>query len=385
MHTDTKRILFFPLSNVLGHLIRTLALAEEFESQRHDVYVAVNRTYARLTNVLPRGIRVVRTREMPASATRSFGMLRNDCGDGDAVVPERIGRGELRRRGKRLVEMIERDAAIIDAVNPDAIITDYHFTPRLLPLSPQRRLFHISHILGYPSFYRRVNGTDFYPLDTGHILVPGVERIEYSRSSARAVNSGRRESFCGMIQWRGWSRLYSDSAAPPRSDVFVFFGSTGNAKRAVPALLRAIPKQCRVSIVAGEGIEIDAHENVYVSRGGNLERFLDNTDVVFCHGGHGTVMECILHRVPMAIFPHNVEQLEIGQRIEDMGLGILVRTPCDQLSDNEVRDLIERLRTDADLRRKLDEYSALLRDVDGAREAAATVLQSLAKGVDPDD
>jgi UDP:flavonoid glycosyltransferase YjiC (YdhE family) len=37
--SGARRILFYPLSNVLGHLSRTLALAEEIDAQGHDVHV----------------------------------------------------------------------------------------------------------------------------------------------------------------------------------------------------------------------------------------------------------------------------------------------------------------------------------------------------------
>jgi hypothetical protein len=174
-----KRILFFPLSNVLGHVTRTLALAEEFDARGHDVYVAMNRTYSSIANVLPPRIRVLRTPEMPAATTQSFGPIRhyregitNDRANLESS--DRLNESELRRRGRRLTRMVQRDAAIVEEVRPDAIVTDYHFTVSLLPLRPYTRVFHISHILGYPSFYRRVMGSDFFPLDSGHILVPGL-------------------------------------------------------------------------------------------------------------------------------------------------------------------------------------------------------------------
>jgi hypothetical protein len=387
VHNDTKRILLFPLSNVLGHLTRTLALAEEFDAQGHEVYVAVNRTFSCLTKVLPPRIRVLRTREMYARATQSFGPIRdyreeisNDRANLD--VSDRIDKSELRRRGRRMMEMVERDRSIIEEVKPDAIITDYHFTPRLVPLPPQTHLFHISHIVGYPSFYRRVMGIDFYPLHSGHILVPGLENIECWGNSVVRPSPSRRESYCGIFRWRGWQRLHRDDTAPPRSHVFLFFGSTGNGRQIVPSLLRSIPVRYRVSTIAPGVTGARARGGAHVSKGGDLERFLASAEVAFCHGGHGTVMECILHQTPMAIFPHNIEQLEIGRRIEKMGLGIVVQRPYDQLSGEELGDMIEKLRTDAGMRANLAQYSALLHNRNGPKEAVSTVLRSLADGGD---
>lgn len=381
MHSDTKRILLLPLSNVLGHLTRTLALAEELEAQGHDVAVVMNRTYSGLAKVLPPRIRVLAAPEMYANATRSFGPIHDYGHDvaGDRLNLEssdRMTKSELRRRGKRMGQMVERDAAIIEQLRPDVIITDYRFTAPLLPLPPHIRLFHISHLLGYPSFYRRVMGVDFFPLDKGHILVPGSKEIEEENGSA--ASSTRRESFCGMFRWHGWQRLHRHDAAPPRSHVFLFFGSTGNGRKIVPSLLQTIPDRYRVSTIAPWLTGAPARSGVHVAAGGNLEDFLNRTEAVFCHGGHGTVMECIRHRTPMVIFPHNIEQLEIGRRIEKLRLGILVKQPFDQLDADALGAIIEQIRTDTGMRASLEKYSALLCRQNGAKQAVSTVLRSVA-------
>ncbi|MFL6247116.1 MAG: glycosyltransferase [Thermoanaerobaculia bacterium] len=342
----------------------------------------MNRTYAALARALPPAIRVLRAPEMYANATRSFGPIRDYREDvaGDRLnlaSSDRLTSAELRRRGKRLGQMAERDAAIIEQMHPDAIITDYHFTAPLLPLPPRTRVFHISHLLGYPSFYRRMMGVDFFPLDKGHILVPGSKEIEEGSGSSSA-SSLRQESFCGMFRWNGWQRLHRRDAAPPRSHVLLFFGSTGNGRRIVPALLRTIPNRYRVSTIAPWLTGAPARSGIHIAAGGNLERFLNKTEAVFCHGGHGTVMESILQRTPMAIFPHNIEQLEIGRRIEKLRLGILVKQPFHQLSAGELGAIIEQLRTDAVMKASLEQYSALLRRTDGAKQAVSTVLGSVA-------
>jgi len=378
-----KRILFFPLSNVLGHLTRTLALAEEFDAQGHEVCIAVDRTYSSLAKVLPATIRVLSAREMYAQATRSFGPIQQ-YREGiakDRVNLEsssRMSKSELRRRGRRLTEMIERDTAIVEEVRPDAIITDYHFTAKLFQLPPRTLVFHISHALGYPSFFRRVMGSYFFPLDSGHILVPGIRSIEYWRRGAAHVSPQGRESLCGMFHWRGWQRLHGDTPAPPRSQVFLFFGSTGNGQQIVPWFLQNIPARYRVSSIAPGLADGGGRGGVYISKNGDLGRFLDRTEVAFCHGGHGTVMECILHQTPMVVFPHNIEQLEIGRRIEKMRLGILVKRPYHELSGEELGEIIEKIRTDARMRVNLRKYSMLLRRENGPKQAASIVLRSLA-------
>lgn len=378
-----RKILFFPLSNVLGHLTRTLALAEEFEAQGHEVYLAASRTCSSIIKVLPATIRVLPTPEMYAAATRSFGRIlhyREGAANDRANLEcaDRIDPSELRRRGRRLVQMVRRDKAIIAEVRPDAIITDYRFTAALIGLRPQQRLFHISHILGYPSYYRRVLGVHFFPLNSGHILVPGIRKIEYGSRRPECRTAERRESLCGMFRWRGWSRLLPRSPAPPPADVFLFFGSTGNGQQIVPWLLSHIPQNYRISGIAPRPIAGPQRRGAFIAQRGELASFLERSEVVFCHGGHGTVMECILERRPMCIFPYNIEQLEIGRRIEELGLGLLVKRPFDQLGSEDLGEIIEKVRSDGRIRSNLERCSELLRRRDGPRHAVATVLRSLA-------
>jgi hypothetical protein len=369
-----KKILFFPLSNVLGHLTRTLALAEAFDAQGHQVFVATDQSYTHLTKVLPPTIELFAVPEMPRSATRSFAPIQHyEEGDAHDRVnldsAARINASELRRRAERFRQMLRRDAAIIEEVRPDAIITDYRFTVALLEHDRSRHVFHISHILGYPSFYRRLTGRLFFPLDSGHILVPGVQDIEHGDGG---------ESMCGPFRWRGWQRLTRGTPTPPRSDVLLFFGSTGKGEQIVPWLLQNIPEHYRISTIAPGLTDVDSRGRTHVVQHGDLERHAARADVAFCHGGHGTVMECILHRLPMAIFPHNIEQLEIGRRIERMGLGILVKRRYRELDGVELGALIDRLRADARVRLNLETYSALLGRQNGPKRAVSIVLRCLA-------
>jgi UDP:flavonoid glycosyltransferase YjiC (YdhE family) len=379
-----QKILLLPLSNVLGHITRTLALAEEFDARGDEVHVVMCRAYASLRKALPPRINIHPAPEMFAMRTGPDAAVASYEGSAEAdrvnaARSSRLSPSEKRRRGGRMSEMLARDATIIEQVRPDAIITDQRFTPALLPGIERERLFHVSNLLGYPTFVRRVSGAWPFPLDSGHILVAGVREIEYGRDPPAPAIPGRCESLCGMFRWAGWDRLNRDAAPPPASDVFLFFGSTGNSNRIVPWLLQQLPERYRVSGIATGTEDAPARRNAHVSPRGNLESFLARTEVALCHGGHVTVMECILHSVPMLIFPHNIEQLEIGRRVEQLGLGILVKRPYGQLDEPELGGLVEAVRTDDRIRANLERYSALLRRRDGAREAASIVHRSLAE------
>jgi UDP:flavonoid glycosyltransferase YjiC (YdhE family) len=363
---SARRILFFPLSNVLGHLSRTLALAEELAAQGHEVHIALDGSYPALSAALPSSIRLHASPEMDAETTRSFGPIvcydDHDAADrANLERAQRLDGAELRRRGVRLIEMVQRDSAIVAELRPDVVITDYRYTVERLRAARPRNIFHISHLLGYPSLYHRLRGARFAPLDTGRILVPGIEAIEGARPGGTAGGLDARVSWCGPFRWGGWARLSRARALPPPCDVLLCFGSTGRAESVVPELQQKLAGRWRVAAIPSEPSA--------------LEPYLSRSEVAFCHGGHGTVLECILHCMPMAIFPQNIEQLEIGHAIESLGLGILVKQPYAQLRADQLDALIERLKTDTTLQQNLRKYSALLRSQNGPARAAAIVLE----------
>jgi hypothetical protein len=362
-----KRFLFFPLGTVLGHFTRTLALAEELDAAGHEVVVAAGNTSRRIAAVLPPRMRLVATpemRDLAARPGREIAHYAAGAANDRANIENasRMDPAEQRRRNERFTRMLARDEAILREVRPDAIITDYRFTVPLMRGTPPTPLFHISHILGFPSLHRRARGALFFPLDRGQILVPGVREIEYWRERPPAATAERSETLCGAFRWRGWERMQPATPKPRASDVFLFFGSTGNGSEIVPWSLRHISDRYRVR---------------RMTRPGPLDAFLENTKVAICHGGHGTVMECIRHRTPMVLFPHNLEQLEIARRIEKMGLGVLVKRRFDELGAQELNAILARTIADERMRANLEKYSAILRRNDGAKHAAETVLRHL--------
>ncbi|HEY1604603.1 MAG TPA: hypothetical protein VGF77_03295 [Allosphingosinicella sp.] len=369
-------ILLFPLSNVLGHLTRAFALAEAFDANGDEVHIVLSRAYPALRALLPPGIRIHMSPEL---ALPRSGVSLASYADGAAADRANRSRGGPtpagKSRGERMKRMIARDAAIVARVRPDIVVADQRCTPALLPGVAPERLFHVSNMLGYPSFVRRVSGSLPFPLASGRILVPGISEIEHGGGPG----AGPAESLCGMFRWRGWRRLAGDAPPPPRSDLFLFFGSTGNSGRLVPWLLRHLPPHVSVSAIAGAA-QSDGVRRAHIAPRGDLESFLPRARAAFCHGGHGSVMACIRHQTPMAILPQNIEQLEIGRQVERLGLGILVRRPVHELGPAELGGIVERLTTDAGIRANLRHYSALLGEGDGAGRAVAIVHRGLAGG-----
>ncbi|WP_298510412.1 glycosyltransferase [uncultured Kordia sp.] len=374
------RILFLPLSNVLGHLTRTFSLAEKLLEYNIDVHIACDMYYSNLLQVLPEGISIHTTIEMPPSSSRSFGAIKafGNTKEDDLLNLENannLSSEALTVRSEYLKKMMTHDEKLIERLQPDMIVTDYRFTVTMLSKTPIHRVFHISNILGFLSFYHRIRGTFFSPLDTGNILVPGIPEIEFTNDKTTLENPNI--NWCGHFSWQGWKRLYKDAIALSEVAIFLCFGSTGNGPNLVPWLVENIDKNHSLLMVSDSDYQIQPQENLHAVKFGYLEECLKKSKIVCCHGGHGTVMECILHETPMLIFPNNLEQLEIGKHIEKLGLGILMNKPQASITTAYLNDTIEGLLSNTTIKKRLAQYAKILKQYNGLDKAASILLAAL--------
>jgi len=367
-----KKVLLFSLANVLGHLARTLALAEQLYEDGQDVYIAAPDDYSELLNVLPSGINIMSSIEMFADTTKSINQITYsengtvnefECLEASCHLEP----GELRRRAARLKKILQHDTAIIDDVCPDAIVMDYHYAPLLIPKVADVPLFFLSHRLGYPSLYRRVHGEYPYPLNENPILVPGISSIEGFEGGGDKRTGKNNWHMCGMFYWQGWKRVGKGLGRPEKSDIFLFFGSTGCAEKLTPWFINNLPSRYRLSYL----------DHLADGKFLNPGCFLKQTSVVICHGGHGTVLECIRHQKPMIIIPNNVEQLEIGRKVERLKLGVLISQPYSSVDIDALTEIIEHLKQNQEISNNLSRYASLLNQHDGARVAADIIGDQL--------
>ena len=377
--SQAKRILLFHMGGVLGHLHRVLALAEEIDLAGHEAILATSDGALPVLRALKPGVRLVEAYDDPglkavharlASTAAGRGADRSNLhgmGPRDAA-----GRAEL---AGQMARMAAADRALIELIKPDAVVVDHRFTAWPADRGLRDSTFHVSSLLGLPSLHRRVTGRLPYPLGEAKLLVPGIRQIECWRRKDPSAAEPGRISMCGPFRWKGWARLRRTQAALPPAEALFFFGSTGEAERARPVLRRAAGGwlnfrwvgQARPGVMDGPG-----------EPAVDLERGLASAELLICHGGHGTVMEALMQARPVIVIPSNPEQLEIGQRIETIGLGLLVRQSLETITGADLAALVTRARGDDRMRRKVEQYSGLLRQsADGARRAAGIVLGHL--------
>ena len=364
-----KKILLFPLANVLGHISRTFALAEQLCKEELEVYVSVSNYYERLFDLVDSRIKIIPAIEMYADATKNFGQISysEDWKVNELQLLEtstRLETKEMQRRSKLLKKIIDRDTEIINQICPDAIVLDYHYAPLLIPKVKETPLFLISHKIGYPSLCRRVHGEYPYPLNENTILVPGIPSFENVVQKSDANTLKNNWLLCGMFSWKGWKKI---KKVPEKNDVFLFFGSTGCAEKLTPWFINKLSPRYKLSYLNQE------KEDEFL----NLETYLKQTSLIICHGGHGTVMECIKQKKPMIIIPNNLEQLEIGRAIENLKLGILIAQPYHTIDPKVLINTIEALRNNKEIKDNLEQFANKLTQSDGAKVAADIIINQL--------
>ena len=101
---------------------------------------------------------------------------------------------------------------------------------------------------------------------------------------------------------------------------------------------------------------------------------LPSCDLAITHGGNNTVTECLHFGKPMIVLPLFWDQYDNAQRIDELGLGIRLDTY--RFTDAELHAALDRLLTDAQLRRRLTAAAATIQQRNGVRKAAGLIEQT---------
>ncbi|TBW38264.1 glycosyltransferase [Siculibacillus lacustris] len=139
----------------------------------------------------------------------------------------------------------------------------------------------------------------------------------------------------------------------------------------------------RLLVTLGGPIEPDAlvpAENTAVVRSAPHLQVLKDAALVVTHGGHGTVMATLVHRLPMLVIPHGRDQADNAARIVERGAGLAVARTA---PTEEIRAALARLLTEPEFRRA----AGTLGDAVAAEARASSLiadLEALATSADAD-
>jgi MGT family glycosyltransferase len=168
-------------------------------------------------------------------------------------------------------------------------------------------------------------------------------------------------------------------AEGPGALIYFSLGSLGSADvglmRRVLGCLSGTPHRYIVS-------KGPLHEEIELPAAMAGAEFLPQTsvlpaaDLVITHGGNNTVTECLHFGKPMIVLPLFWDQYDNAQRVHELGLG--VRLDTYRFTDAQMHGAIDRLLTDAALRRRLAAAAATIQRHDGVRKAADLIERAAA-------
>jgi UDP:flavonoid glycosyltransferase YjiC (YdhE family) len=107
-------------------------------------------------------------------------------------------------------------------------------------------------------------------------------------------------------------------------------------------------------------------------------QILAHAAALVCHAGLNSVMEALLHGVPLVLAPRTLEQESNADRVVQLGLG--ARLDPDGLTAARLRETVDRVAADPDIARRIDALREEMRAAGGAAAAADAIEAALGGG-----
>jgi MGT family glycosyltransferase len=198
--------------------------------------------------------------------------------------------------------------------------------------------------------------------------------LDYPRSQPLAPTWHRLESSVRATEehWEVPESLRGGGGAL----IYLSLGSLGSAdvdlmKRLV-SVLADTPHRYVVS-KGPRADELDLPDNMWGEARVPQTSIIPVCDLVLTHGGNNTTTEAMHFGKPMIVLPLFWDQYDNAQRVHETRYGIRLDTYG--FADDELRDAVERLLADADLRARIDAAGSRIRAADGTRRAADLIEQ----------
>lgn len=168
----------------------------------------------------------------------------------------------------------------------------------------------------------------------------------------------------------------------PRPLVLVGFSTSFQNHAAVLQRVIDAASALPVRLIVTLGGAIEPHElvpaeNAVVVRSAPHLEILREASFVVTHGGHGTVMAALMHRLPMLVIPHGRDQADNAARITERGAGLALSRTAPM---EEIRAALARLLSEPEFRTA----AQTLGDAVDAESRAATLIADLETLARPD-
>jgi MGT family glycosyltransferase len=127
-----------------------------------------------------------------------------------------------------------------------------------------------------------------------------------------------------------------------------------------------------VAMAVGDWVDLpETPANFEVRRAFPQLEVLYYADAFITHAGMNSTMEALLFEVPTAAFPQTPEQEVNARRTEELGLGRLIDRAG--LDAARLREIVEDVSADEDIRRNLKQMRSVLQAGGGAKAGADAI------------
>jgi MGT family glycosyltransferase len=167
--------------------------------------------------------------------------------------------------------------------------------------------------------------------------------------------------------------------AKPGALVYLSLGSLGSADVDLMKRLVSVLAETPHRYVVSKGpraAEFDLPGNMWGDSRLPQTSIIPRCDLVITHGGNNTTTEALHFGKPMVMLPLFWDQYDNAQRVHELGFG--VRLPTYDFEDEELRDAVDRLLADGDLRTRMAREGERIRAQDG-KTMAADLIEAVAK------
>jgi MGT family glycosyltransferase len=205
------------------------------------------------------------------------------------------------------------------------------------------------------------------------------EPLKFKRQ--RPLNAKRFQYLEGCVREEGGYQVPSFAKKQGGKLIYVSFGSLGaNDLELYRRMIKAFgksPHRYLMNVGDHKAKYEDVPGNVILESWFPQPAVVPQADLFIHHGGNNSFNEALYFGKPALIMPYCWDGLDNARRIEDTRLG--ARLPRYDWSESELIDTIDRLLSDGEMHRRLEDLGRHMRAADG-RHKAARLLADVAEG-----
>ncbi len=162
--------------------------------------------------------------------------------------------------------------------------------------------------------------------------------------------------------------------------IYLSLGSLGSADVELMRRLVEVLAETRHRYIVSKGPradEFDLPDNMWGEGRLPQTSIIPSCDLVITHGGNNTTTEAFHFGKPMIVLPLFWDQYDNAQRVDELGFGMRLDTYG--FADDELRQAVDRLMADTDLRATMAANGERIRAADG-KGKAADLIEQVARG-----